>query len=738
MDLNDFLQAVGLGTAPHLELRTKRLDQPGAHSQFFPSATEFCVAADAANDGGTHVWFGVAPRTTRRGRSEDCATPDVLWADLDPENGGVLSEGYWEYALGPALRRHLPPPTVVVQSGRGLQLYWRLAEAPADWEDRSRGLVHTLRAALAGLPVKVDSVHDRARVMRVPGTTNPKNSVPAKIIALDTGLCYDPGVFEVAVATQEPEQPVDGSVGEGDRNNTLWSIGAALKHGRRHPLRGEALQSSIRAINSALFTPPLPPLEVDGIVERLNDPTSRQPLTVAESQRISTEADVAVAAANHLVSEIMSVRVGGRAVWHCWNEGAGVWSECPVEGRLANWLRDAVEAAQGDIRILEECLRVNKLKQIVGYMASDDTLPTYLTEEALDTDPFVLPLRNCYLSLRDGTTFAPDPSYRFSRRAEVSWVEGAEAPLWRAFLDQMLPSADEQRFLGTLFFYCLTGNNSARAFFMNLGVGRNGKTVAWTVLRKIMGSFAADGDHRVVTKSATSGSHDAHISQLSGLRLCLYDELGESDELAASQVKRLTGGTTVRARAAFAPKHEDIKLTAKHVLVSNHRPKIQGEDMAVVDRLRYLGWDVRLSPEQVDPDMLEKLLAERDGILQWIVAHREDYMNNQTLAMPQRLADLAQAYAEEENDYLRFIKEFIRFTPGACHMGLSAKRLALGRKWEETMGVKLHGRGWSSFERELCKQLELLGCEPITKGQGDSRVILGIAMVEPGEELLCD
>ncbi len=112
-----------------------------------------------------HVFCGVCPRAGAKGKSADIPLARSLWNDLD--------------GIGPAEavaivgEQEMPPPTLVVDSGHGTHLYWRLTEAVlfTGYDDRA-----AFQAVVAGVGRQIggDHTHDPARLLRLPATWNCK------------------------------------------------------------------------------------------------------------------------------------------------------------------------------------------------------------------------------------------------------------------------------------------------------------------------------------------------------------------------------------------------------------------------------------------------------------------------------------------------------------------------------------------------------------------------------------
>lgn len=115
---------------------------------------------------GKEVYFGVLPRVRREGTNASCVIrTQWLWADLDGDH----------HRLNAILRQvTMPSPHVIVDSGNGYHLYWKL-DSFFPFEDA--------RTAMKGISLihGTDHCYDAARVLRLPDTLNHKTK-PAKLV----------------------------------------------------------------------------------------------------------------------------------------------------------------------------------------------------------------------------------------------------------------------------------------------------------------------------------------------------------------------------------------------------------------------------------------------------------------------------------------------------------------------------------------------------------------------------
>ncbi len=83
----------------------------------------------------------------------------------------------------------IPKPTMAVDSGRGIHLYWRIENAPYGalytWQQLEDYLYNNLKHLWADR-----SATDAARLLRLPNTINSRNNEPCKVLYVDHELIY--------------------------------------------------------------------------------------------------------------------------------------------------------------------------------------------------------------------------------------------------------------------------------------------------------------------------------------------------------------------------------------------------------------------------------------------------------------------------------------------------------------------------------------------------------------------
>jgi P4 family phage/plasmid primase-like protien len=235
----------------------------------------------------------------------------------------------------------------------------------------------------------------------------------------------------------------------------------------------------------------------------------------------------------------------------------------------------------------------------------------------LDTDPWILNVRNGTVDLKTGKLRKADRSDLCTKQSPVDYDENAQCPVFDAFLESSLPDVEVRSWLMRYLGYAITGVVHEHIFPVLWGlVGRNGKGTLIETVFGVLGDLAMP----VPTELIIEGKHEVHPNmkaQLLGVRLAVAAEIKSRDRLAESTVKHLTGGDSIRARFlgqeffTFSPSH-------KLVLQTNFKPRVSGGDPALWARMRVVPFTVSFAGRE-DVHLRTKLQAERSGILRRLV-----------------------------------------------------------------------------------------------------------------------
>ncbi len=188
---SDFLRALFDGVPPGFILLWTL---PGSGSKFVPTSDLDLVAgkALALDASGKDVYIGLSTRKTdlgsgKRGTKKQLSALPVIWADIDlaaPGSDGAHAATNLPRDVGEALDLlvDLPPPTLFIDSGHGLHVYWIIDRffivddkpSAQRYETIVHGFQERIQRRAQERGFHLDMLADATRVLRIPGTHNRK------------------------------------------------------------------------------------------------------------------------------------------------------------------------------------------------------------------------------------------------------------------------------------------------------------------------------------------------------------------------------------------------------------------------------------------------------------------------------------------------------------------------------------------------------------------------------------
>jgi len=238
--------------------------------------------------------------------------------------------------------------------------------------------------------------------------------------------------------------------------------------------------------------------------------------------------------------------------------------------------------------------------------------------EEFDRDIWLLGLENGQLDLRTLEFSEPRPESMITMTAKVKWVEGARAERWERFVREIFEGRDEvSEFVQRASGYTLTGSVEEQVMFICVGGGANGKSTFLNVQREILGDYA---------KAATFATFDAKarsemtndLARIRGARYVTIIESNEDGYLNEAKIKQVTGGDPITCRFLHKEFFEYVPQF-KIWMAANRIPNVSGTDHGTGRRTIIVPFMRRFDGKEREDDLEGKLLAEREGILQWMV-----------------------------------------------------------------------------------------------------------------------
>jgi len=276
-----------------------------------------------------------------------------------------------------------------------------------------------------------------------------------------------------------------------------------------------------------------------------------------------------------------------------------------------------------------------------------------------DQNKYLLNVANGTLDLRTFTLRPHGREDMLTKIIPVPYNPEAKCPRWLQFLGEIFPDQPDtidflQRSLG----YTLTGSIEEQCFWLLIGVGKNGKSVFLSTMHHVMGDYAASTSFNTFTvqngRVSPINPRDG-LASLEGARFVRASESDEGKQVSESLLKALTGGEQVRTARMYADDYV-YDPTFKIWLSTNHEPTIKGTDEAIWRRIHRVNFDVVVSEDKRDFQLTDKLIAEAEGILAWVVEGLKKYQKD-GLRVPERVKKATQEYRSSQDIVEQFFAE---------------------------------------------------------------------------------
>lgn len=260
---------------------------------------------------------------------------------------------------------------------------------------------------------------------------------------------------------------------------------------------------------------------------------------------------------------------------------------------------------------------INRLEAMLQTAASEPDMGIGSLGE-LDSNPMLLGCKNGVINLKTSTLLKPMPSMLITREVSANYDSSAKCPIWLNFLEQcFLGDKDTIEYIQKALGYSLTGLVSEEVLHFCFGMGRNGKSVFANVLTKIMGDYAMTAPAEMLMRRDRNGATN-DIARLCGARLVLANETRSDQRFDDLTIKTLVSTERISARFLHN-EYFEFWPTFKIWIRGNHKPVITDDSNGAWRRIRLIPFENNIPEESADPDLEEKLLAEKDGILLWMV-----------------------------------------------------------------------------------------------------------------------
>lgn len=311
-----------------------------------------------------------------------------------------------------------------------------------------------------------------------------------------------------------------------------------------------------------------------------------------------------------------------------------------------------------------------------------------------------------------------------TKLAPVFHCPEADAPVFHAMLERILPDADVRNYVQRFFGYCLTALTTEQMFCIFFGEGSNGKSTLVDIIAHLMGDYATSVPvMSLVNENNRKGSEATpDLIRLPAARFVRSAEPKEGLPLDESLIKDLTGGEPINVRRL---NHEFIEVYPRFKLAisCNRKPVIRGNDDGIWRRVALVPFLVQIPKEERDKSLPAKLKRELPGILNWMIEGALDYLEMGGLHPPEAVTAATQEYRDESDPIGAFVRAAIEvsgFPHDTVEQGDLYTAFTIWSKREGKTPVAA-----TTFARRMPKAAHDFGFE---KGKSSVSIYVGIRL----------
>jgi len=299
-----------------------------------------------------------------------------------------------------------------------------------------------------------------------------------------------------------------------------------------------------------------------------------------------------------------------------------------------------------------------------------------------DTNPMLLGVQNGIVDLSTGEFRPAQPDDMILKRADVVFDSKATCPQWLEFLNQILPDPEIVKFLQQFFGYSLTGEVTEQVLPFLYGQGANGKSTLLSVVEEVFGDYAWKTSAQLFLSGKADNSKDNMLANLQHRRFVIGAEMSANARLDEAMIKDLTGGDKLMARRLF---NEAFNFRPSHKLLfyGNHQPIVHGVDEGIWRRILHIPFNVQIPPEKQDKKLVARLLKEKPGIFNWMLAGCLDWGREKKLSVPECIRASTQEYRDSEDVIGEFLSD-------QCQKTGEVSRSELMLRYQQWAGIQGH------------------------------------------------
>lgn len=280
---------------------------------------------------------------------------------------------------------------------------------------------------------------------------------------------------------------------------------------------------------------------------------------------------------------------------------------------------------------------------------------------------------NCLSGMIDIETWEVlphDPKYGSRTQIPCHFSQEAYDKMdrWFTFMDEVFPGSQaKQDIFQEYFGYSFLADCRFQKALFLIGGGANGKSVALTVVAEVL------GPQNISTLSFMELGQRFKVQFLQGKLSNISTETEAKDPAGTDVFKAMVTGDRITGEAKYGDPYHFIPY-AKEWVAMNDPPKIVDKSFGLGRRIIVLHFNRRFKEEEMDRDLVNKLMAEKDGIFYWAMMGLARLLERGSFEIPKEIEEDKFDLVATMNPLLLFVDERCEFGEGD-HIKIKPKEL---------------------------------------------------------------
>lgn len=356
-------------------------------------------------------------------------------------------------------------------------------------------------------------------------------------------------------------------------------------------------------------------------------------------------------------------------------------------------------------RVCSHRTAMNVLYKSIPWLEDKDFI------KKINLQPDLLPIAGgLVVDLQTGIMSQRQASHNFTFECPVNVDRSTEARdiVHRFMLDICCGDTSLLRYLQVALGYCITGRVSEKAVFVWWGaLGDNGKSTIMNLLKAILGEYCKAASKCLFIKTKSDSKLTPEREVLKDTRLVMFSETAADDELNDELLKMASGDDLIKVNPKYRAEYE-FRPYAKLLIASNHKPRINVSDDAMVRRIKFVPFLTKFvdkpsaEHERIKNRQLVRLMETEllDAFFTWVLDGAISWYEHGLVDIPIVMREATMEFITENDNLGSFLSD--QTEPEANGFIRSSDLYSSYTVWCQTHKIKY--LGLKSFSQEMAKR----------------------------------